>query len=48
MVSAMARKTRDAYRDAGSGKFITEKQAERRNPNRWIKERVPKPGNGVR
>ena len=40
------KKTRTGYRDSGSGQFITEQQANRRNPNNWQKERVPLPGRG--
>lgn len=42
----MSKKTRPAYRDSGNGQFITENQANRRNPNNWQKERVPLPGRG--
>lgn len=40
------KKTRTGYRDSGTGLFITEQQANRRNPNNWQKERVPLPGRG--
>ncbi|MCG7979567.1 MAG: hypothetical protein N0E58_15735 [Candidatus Thiodiazotropha endolucinida] len=42
----MTRHTRTGYRDSGNGRFISEKQANRRNPNNWQKERVPLPGRG--
>lgn len=39
-------KTTTRYRDAGSGRFLTDRQGERRNPNTVVRERVPKPGHG--
>ncbi len=44
---AKERKTVDRYRDADKGHFITEKAANKRPPSTWVKERVPKPGNGI-
>jgi hypothetical protein len=41
------RKSRIGYRDAGTGKFITEKQFERRSPNTVVREHVPLPGKGT-
>jgi hypothetical protein len=38
---AMAKRT--IYRDSGNGRIISEKQAERKNPNTWEKERVNVP-----
>jgi hypothetical protein len=37
---------RTAYRDSGTGKFITERQAERKNPATWERQHIPKPGKG--
>ncbi len=34
------------HRDAGTGRFLTEKQSERRPPDRTLRERVPNPGYG--
>mgnify|MGYP001591261309 FL=1 len=39
-------KTTLRYRDAGPGRFLTDTQGKRRNPNRVVRERVPKPGRG--
>ncbi len=37
----MARaKTKTIYRDSGTGRIISKKTAERRNPRTWEKERV--------
>ena len=40
------RQSRIAYRDPKSGEFISEDQAERRNPDNVTKERLPLPGYG--
>ena len=39
-------KTTLRYRDAGTGRFLTDKQGERKPKNRVVRERVPKPGFG--
>jgi len=44
--SRSSSKTTVRYRDAGSGLFITERQATRRSPEKVVRERVPKPGYG--
>ncbi len=41
------RKTVDRYRDADNGHFIKKEEADKRPPSTWVKERVPKPGNGI-
>lgn len=40
------RKTHDGYRDAGSGQFVSEKEAKSLPANQVIKERIPNPGRG--
>lgn len=44
--SGSGSKTTTRYRDAGSGRFLTDRQAERRPANKVVHERVPKPGHG--
>ncbi len=39
-------KTHTQYRNAGSGRFVTEKRAEQMKPENVVKERVPNPGYG--
>ena len=39
-------KTVEHFRDADNGRFLTEKEAQRRPKNEVVKERVPKPGYG--
>lgn len=39
-------KSHEQFRNAGNGQFITEKKADRMNPNNVVKERVPNPGHG--
>ena len=39
-------KTTIRHRDAGTGRFLKEQQAQRRPANTVIRERVPKPGYG--
>lgn len=39
------KKTHTGYRDAKTGRFITEEKA-KRNPDTTIKERIPNPGRG--
>jgi hypothetical protein len=34
------------WRDAETGRFLTDKQAERKPPSQVVHERVPKPGHG--
>jgi hypothetical protein len=44
----MARETRTVTRnrDAGDGRFLTDRQAARKPANEVVRERVPKPGYG--
>lgn len=37
---------RIAYRDSKSGEFISRQQAERKDPAKWERQHVPKPGKG--
>jgi len=37
---------RIAYRDSKSGEFITRVQAERKDPAKWERQHIPKPGKG--
>lgn len=39
-------KTTLRYRDAGTGRFLTDRQGERKPKNQVVHERVPKPGRG--
>ena len=39
-------KTTTRYRDAGNGRFLTDRQGERKPDNQVVRERVPKPGYG--
>jgi hypothetical protein len=39
-------KTTLRYHDAGTGRFLTDKQGERKPKNQVVHERVPKPGFG--
>ena len=39
-------KTTRRYRDAGTGRFLTDQQGQRRKPENVVRERVPKPGYG--
>jgi len=37
---------RVGYRDSGNGRFITGRQAERKDPKTWERQHIPKPGKG--
>jgi hypothetical protein len=39
-------KTTLRWRDAGNGRFLTDKQAARKPADKVVHERVPKPGRG--
>jgi hypothetical protein len=39
-------KSHTQYRNAGSGRFVTEKKALQMKPENVVKERVPNPGHG--
>jgi len=39
-------KSHPQYRDARSGEFVTERQADRMKPKNVVRERVPNPGHG--
>jgi hypothetical protein len=41
------RKTFDTYRDSNTGLFITEDEAKNKPRSTWVKERVPKPNQGI-
>lgn len=42
----MTKKTRGGYRDSDTGRFLTQRQAERKPKSTWQKERIPLPGCG--
>lgn len=47
MTNSKKRKTVDRIRDAGTGLFLSDKQAKGMPKDKIVKERVPKPGNSI-
>ena len=43
----MGKKSHLGWRDAGTGKFLTEKEAQTRPKNEVVHERIPNPGKGT-
>ena len=44
----MSNKVRNQYRDAKTGKFISESQANSRKPGEVVKQMVPNPGHSLK